>query len=295
MKILIIGGDGMLGHQMLKQLKLKHDVRVVLRQEYSHYSHLKLFEAKNCYTGIDIRRDFEDLIRIFSDFKPNAVINAVGIIKQRKAAKDIFPSIEINTLFPHRLYNLCQTIGARMIHFSTDCVFSGKTGNYSELDLPDSEDLYGKSKHLGEIDAPHCVTIRSSIIGLELSRKLALLEWFLAQSGTIKGYRHAIYSGLTTIEMSRLVEIILESHLTLSGVWHVSSNPISKFDLLSKLAALLNRDDISILPDDSFKCERSLNSNKFREATGYVPPSQADMLAELANEIKLTRYSMLKT
>ncbi len=188
MRILILGGDGMLGHQLFKQLKSNHDVRVTLRQDLAVYNKFMLFGRENTYTGIDIRSPIK-LAGVLTDFHPDAVINAIGIVKQLKEANESIPSIEINALFPHRLALLCKDISARMIHLSTDCVFSGKKGNYVESDFSDADDLYGKTKFLGEVTDSHCLTLRTSMIGLELFRKKSLIEWFLAQKGTVNGYK----------------------------------------------------------------------------------------------------------
>jgi dTDP-4-dehydrorhamnose reductase len=172
------------------------------------------------------------------------------------------------------------------VHMSTDCVFSGSKGMYLETDFEDAADLYGRSKLLGEVDTPHSITLRTSIIGLELSRKKSLIEWFLAQRGSIKGYSKVIYSGFTTIEMARIIEMLLLEQPTLSGVWHVASAPISKFDLLVELATILNRSDIEIEQDDTFVCDRSLDASQFGHATGYHAPNWHQMLGELAEQIQ---------
>ncbi len=279
MRILILGGDGMLGHQLFTHLLPRHDVRCTLRQDLSAYDGLGLFDAQNAYTGIDVR-SLERLVEVLADFKPEAVVNCVGIVKQRPTAKESIPSLEINSLLPHRLAVLCKGIGARLVHLSTDCVFSGAKGNYQESDPSDAEDIYGKSKFLGEVHDENCLTLRTSIIGRELARKKSLLEWFLAQSGSVKGFTNAIYTGLTTLEMSRIIETMLLDHPCASGVYQVSSDPINKYKLL-----LLFRDklghNIEILPDETFHCERSLDSTRFRHEFNYKPPSWESMIAEL--------------
>jgi dTDP-4-dehydrorhamnose reductase len=283
-RTLILGGDGMLGHQLLRQWQGRHEVRVTLRCDPKAYVGFNLFRPNNCYYGIDIART-EELVSVLADYHPQAVINAVGIVKQQPAAKESIPSIEINALFPHRLAILCKAIGARLIHMSTDCVFSGRKGNYRESDLADAEDLYGKSKFLGEVHEAHCVTLRTSIIGTELSRKKSLVEWFLAQKGPIKGFRRAIFSGFTTIEMARIIENLLVAHPTASGLYHVSSAPISKFELLELIRNRLGM-SIEIVPDDTFQIDRSLDSACFRREFGYHPPTWKEMVEELANDIK---------
>lgn len=275
----------MLGHQVLQHLDAQHDVRVTLRQQPESYKELKLFSLQNSYPEVDVRNP-HSLIDVINDFRPDAMINAVGIVKQRDDAKESIPSLEINALFPHKLSELAKTSGARLIHISTDCIFSGRKGNYSEHDPSDADDLYGKSKFLGEVLESHAITFRTSIIGLELRRKQGLVEWFLAQRGKIKGFRRAIFSGLTTLEMARVIERVLTKHPGMSELWHVATTPISKYDLLSMLATKLDRKDIEIEPDDSFVCDRSLNATRFCEAIGYTPPAWSVMLDELADQIQ---------
>ncbi len=274
----------MLGHQLFKHLGADHDVRVTLRRELDAYRDVGLFQLDNAYAGIEAG-DTEALLEATGDFHPEAVINGIGIVKQRDQAKASMPSLEINALLPHRLALLCKAIGARLIHMSTDCVFSGRTGNYREQNPSDAEDLYGKTKLLGELHDAHCVTLRTSIIGLELRRKAGLIEWFLSQQAGIRGFRRAIYTGFTTAEMARVVERVLLEHTGLHGVWHVASTPISKYELLGMLAEKIECTDVDIEPDDSFVCDRSLDGSRFTEATGYAAPSWDTMLDELAQQI----------
>ena len=284
MRILILGGDGMLGHQLLRQWQERHEVRVTLRRDADAYAGFGLFQPGNSYYGVDVVRT-EELIGVLADFHPQAVVSAVGIVKQRSAATESIPSIDINALFPHRLAMLCQVAGARFIHMSTDCIFSGRKGNYQENDLSDAEDLYGKSKYLGEVHAAHCMTLRTSIIGTELTRKKSLVEWFLAQNGSVKGYRKAIFSGFTTIEMARIIEKLLVQHPHASGLYHVSSAPISKLELLTKIKGKLEL-PVQIVPDESLSIDRSLDSSRFRKEFDYMPPTWDSMLDELINDIK---------
>jgi dTDP-4-dehydrorhamnose reductase len=287
LRILILGGDGMLGHQLLRQWQGQHEVRVTLRRDLDAYAGMDLFRPGESYYGVDIVRT-EELVGVLADFHPQAVVNAVGIVKQRSTAKESIPSIEINALFPHHLAMLCKAVGARLIHMSTDCVFSGRKGNYQESDLPDAEDLYGKSKYLGEVHEAHCVTLRTSIIGTELTRKKSLVEWFLAQQGSVKGYQKAIFSGFTTIEMARIIERLLVLHPHASGLYHVSSAPISKLELLTKIKEKLGI-SVQIVPDESFGIDRSLDSSRFRKEFGYMPPEWDGMVEELTNDIKRGR------
>jgi len=263
---------------------MAHEIGVTLRMEIESYSELRGFDMRHVFAGVDVRHEGR-LKGVFAAFRPHAVINAIGIVKQRDEAKAALPNLELNAVFPHRLSNLCRDVGARLIHMSTDCVFAGDRGGYAEDDPSDAQDLYGRSKFLGEVSDEHCVTLRTSIIGLELKRKGSLIEWFLGQRGTINGYRKVIYTGFITVEMARIIERILTRHTKLSGLWHVASEPIDKYNLLCGLSTRLARDDIDIRPDDSFVCDRSLVADRFNAATGYQAPSWDEMLDELAQAV----------
>ena len=281
MRILILGGAGMLGHQLWRQLHLRHEVWVTLRQPLENYCGHGLFEVERTLTGVDVASDAA-LAQVFRQACPEAVINCVGIIKQLREAYDPLVSIAINSLLPHRLNQLCRAYDSRLIHISTDCVFSGRKGGYSEQDVPDAEDLYGRTKLLGEVGGPQSLSLRTSIIGRELRTRSGLIDWFLSQRGrTIKGYRRALYSGFTTVELARIIEHVLLRHPQLQGLWQVSADIISKYELL-----LLARDAFrwngEIVPDDTLVCDRSLDSTRFRTTIGYQPPSWPAMLTELA-------------
>ena len=224
------------------------------------------------------------LEKVLADFSPEVVVNAIGIVKQRADAKESVASIEINALLPHRLAVLCSAVGARLIHFSTDCVFSGREGNYSETSTPDPDDLYGRTKLLGEVQDKTCLTLRTSIIGPELRRKTGLLEWLLAQSGTVKGYRGAIFSGFTTLEMSRIIERLAVEFPEAHGLYHVASEPVNKYELLKMIKRELNL-EVKVVADDAIRCDRSLDSSRFRAHFGYTPPTWNQMIEELAASI----------
>ncbi|MCK5092793.1 MAG: SDR family oxidoreductase [Gammaproteobacteria bacterium] len=286
MKILILGGDGMLGHVLLTNMQSRHNVKVTLRCDVQSYERYGLFNEENTYYNIDPLREHK-LYSVLEEFRPDVVVNALGVIKQRSEANKFIPAIETNALFPHILALACKCINARLVQMTTDCVFSGKTGNYSEIDKPDADDLYGKTKHLGELDYSHCITLRTSFFGLELRNKSGLIEWFISQKGKIKGFSGAIYSGLSTSEMSSVIEMVIIKFPTMNGLWHVASEPIDKFRLLKILAEKLGRSDIEIESDDAFKCDRSLNAAEFISKTGYQPPSWPDMLEQLAEQINM--------
>jgi dTDP-4-dehydrorhamnose reductase len=285
MRILILGGDGMLGHQLLHQLRGRHELRVTLRQSREAYEAFRLFEPDVAYYGVDARQ-IDSLVQVIAEFHPHAVVNAVGIVKQRTEAKEVIPSIEINSLLPHRLALLCRTIGARLIHFSTDCVFSGRRGNYRETDQADAEDLYGRTKLLGEVSESHCLTLRTSMIGPELSRKTGLLEWFFSQRGrTMKGFTKAIFSGFPTSELAHLVELILMKVPAIHGLYHVASAPISKYDLLSLVRDRLSL-PITIERDETFACDRSLDASRFCQDTGYSPPAWEALIDDMVQHME---------
>ena len=285
MRILVLGGDGMLGHQLLRELGRTHDVVVSLRNVPDRYRAYQLFDERNAVYGIDAR-DHTALARLIGSAKPDVVVNAIGIVKQRDDAKAAIPSIEINALLPHLLADMCAARGARLIHISTDCVFSGSRGAYREGDFPDADDLYGRSKLLGEVTGPGCLTLRTSIIGLELKTKASLIEWYLAQTGAIRGFTRAIYSGLTTYELSRVIGRVIGDFGGLNGLYQVASEPISKYEILQTLTELLDRKDVSVSADDSFHLDRSLCGEKFAEATNYSAPSWDGMLSELSQKIR---------
>ena len=289
MRILILGGDGMLGHQLLAYLSRFHDVRVTLRQELSAYRPFVMFNKQNSYGGVDVRVT-DRLIQVLADFHPNAVINAVGVVKQRPDGLDPIPNLEINALLPHRLASICEAIRAHFIHVSTDCVFSGRDGNYKESDEADPIDVYGHSKLLGEVTGPGCLTLRTSIIGSELTRKTSLFEWFLSQKQSVKGFRNAIFSGVTTLELSRVMDNLVTNFPGKAGVYHVSSFPISKYDMLKLIKNKLKL-TVDITPDDDFKCNRSLDSTHFRRDFNYAPPTWDQMIEELAENYLLEKHS----
>lgn len=279
MRILVFGGDGMLGHELLLAWAERHSVSATFRDDLPAAP-----PGVRVLPGVDVRRP-DDAIQALAAARPEAVVNAVGIVKQRPTARDAIQSLEVNALFPHRLAQACRAAGARLVHLSTDCVFSGEKGRYLEADRPDPHDLYGRSKLLGEVEEPGSLTLRTSIIGLELKRRTSLVEWWLAQRGPIRGYRRAIYSGLTTMEMARAIEHLLLREPGLSGLFHLASAPISKYDLLAGLGERLGRRDVTLQPDDAFACDRSLDASALLSRTTYRVPPWSAMLDELAAAI----------
>lgn len=280
MKILILGASGMLGNAMMRVMvdNGEHDVWGTARAgTVKRYLSDQLGE--HILGGVDVE-NADMLARVFAEVRPEVVVNCVGLVKQLAEAGDPLMALPINALLPHRLARLCDLIGARLVHVSTDCVFNGTKGGYRETDPSDAEDLYGKSKFLGEVAYPHTITLRTSIIGHELTSAHGLVGWFLEQEGRVKGYRRAIFSGLPSVELSRIVRDIVLPRPALFGLYHVAAAPIAKFDLLELVAAAYGK-TIAIEPDDRVVVDRSLNADRFREATGYVAPAWPELVAQM--------------
>lgn len=281
MKILILGGTGMLGHVLFRALSARTglSVHATVRSADGLDGRFPADLKSRIVSGVDAE-DFEGIRRVIGSLNPAVVINCIGLIKQLPAANEPLPAITINAQLPHRIAAACRDVKARMIHVSTDCVFDGKKGGYTEKDHTNAADLYGRTKMLGEVEYPHCVTLRSSIIGHELKTRLGLVEWFLSQDGSARGFTKAIYSGFPTIEMARVVSDFVLPNLGLHGIYNVSSEPISKYDLLQLVAKRYGK-RIRIDPFDGFESDRSLNSAVFRAATGYVPPSWEKLVEDM--------------
>ncbi len=277
----------MLGHTLLKYLtnKSNYDVYCTLRAKNNKLT--ELFKStEKFYVGFSAKY-IEKFDSLFKSLRPDFVINCIGVIKQVDSSKNVTKILPINSIFPHQIAELCEIYNIRFIHVSTDCVFNGEKGSYKENDVPDAKDLYGISKFLGETYNyyPDSLTIRTSIIGPELNTKNSLLGWFLAQEKKVLGYKNAIFSGLTTIELSRVIHKYLLCRNDLKGLYHISSNPINKYDLL-KLLAFYYEKEIDINVDESIVIDRSLDSNKFKKVTGYIPPNWHVLLEEMSLKLK---------
>ncbi len=278
MRVLVLGVTGMLGSAVFRQFSADTQFEVwgTLRsasglRNFPQPSHERLV------TNVDVL-DNDSLVGVLARVRPSVVINCVGLIKQLADAKDPLSALPINAMLPHRLAKLCQLAGARLIHVSTDCVFSGRKGMYTEADMSDAEDLYGKSKYIGELhDLPHAITLRTSIIGHEQGSHYALVDWFLSQTGSVKGFSKAIFSGLPTVELARVMRDLVVPKPELHGLYHVSVDPIDKLSLLRLVADVYGK-SIQIMPDEKLVIDRSLDSSRFRAATGYVPPSWAELI-----------------
>lgn len=282
----MLGAYGMLGHRLLLNLENNFQVAGTVRSTRKFDAPIaEQLSSLRIIPGIDAYRPDTvcDLIR---KHRPQAVVNCVGIVKQVKAAKDPITSITVNSLFPHLVAKVAKDVGATFVHFSTDCVFSGSKGNYSQNDIPDPVDLYGRSKLLGEV-SENGMTIRSSLIGRELGSSNGLIEWLLSNRGMeVKGFRKAIFSGFTTHEMSNVVEMLLEKRPILNGVWQVASDPISKFELIVKIDKEAKA-NVTIAPNDMVICDRSLDGHPFAQATGYSAPNWDDMIKSMVRDFPL--------
>jgi dTDP-4-dehydrorhamnose reductase len=268
MKVLVLGASGMIGSAMFRTLHRHEGLRVwgSIRRKDSMRFFTKDEGENLLVTGSVDASDV--LARLFAKVGPEVVINCIGLTKHHREADDPLLAVPLNTLLPHRLADLCAVAGARFIHVSTDCVFAGTRGNYLESDAPDALDVYGKSKHLGEVDCPNAITLRTSTIGHELQGAYGLLEWFLAQKDQCKGFGRAIFSGLPNTEFAQVVRDVVIPHPALRGLYHVGSEPIDKHTLLQLLADVYGK-KIKIVQDDNFIMDRSLNSTRFHQATGY--------------------------
>jgi dTDP-4-dehydrorhamnose reductase len=280
-KILILGASGMLGHKAYQILSRDFDTYGTFQNFNTRQNQTGLYNENNIIDKIDAF-DFQSVKKVIDKIKPDVIINCIGIIKQLKKATNPKISIYINSLFPHLVEEACRERNCKLIHISTDCVFSGKRGDYTEYDISDAEDLYGKTKFLGEVfQSKYALTLRTSIIGRELFTASGLVEWFLSQDHkTVKGFVNAIYTGLTTNALCKEIGRIIHGYQNLSGLFHVSSNKISKHSLLELIKSIL-RLDIQIVPYEEFRCDRSLDSTRYRSATNFVPPSWEEMIQEM--------------
>ena len=280
MRVMVLGVTGMLGNAMFRVLSENADLVVygTARSESSRRYFAENLQSQ-IFVGVNVE-NHDSLVKVFADVQPNIVVNCVGLVKQLADANDPLQAVPINTLLPHRLAALCQATAARLIHISTDCVFSGSKGDYLESDFPDAYDLYGRSKLLGEVDYPHAITLRTSIIGHELSGHRSLVNWFLAQQSTVKGYTRAIFSGLPTVELATVVRDVVLPQQELHGLYHVASKPINKFDFLQLVAKAYGK-SIEIKRAEDLVIDRSLNANRFKQATGYVSPEWPAMIQHM--------------
>lgn len=277
MRVLILGASGMLGNAMFRVFSMdgQHQAFGTARSGAAK-RHFNAALGENLVCGVDVE-NADSLARVFAQVAPELVVNCIGVVKQLAESDDPLQTIPINSLLPHRLAALCRIGNARLVQVSTDCVFSGSKGLYRESDVPDAADLYGRSKLLGEVDYPHTVTLRTSIIGRELDGQRSLVNWFLAQQGSVRGFTRAVFSGLPTVVLAHVVRDIIAPRHELCGLYHVAAAPITKFDLLTLIARVYGK-QIRIEPDAGLMIDRSLDATRFLDATGFAPPPWEELI-----------------
>jgi dTDP-4-dehydrorhamnose reductase len=280
-RVLVLGVSGMLGHKVFQVLRERPELEVFgTSRSTAPLAGLVAGDAAEAIvSGVDAQ-NFDSITRAVADAQPDVVINCVGLIKQLPEAKDPLLSISVNAQLPHRIALLCRAAGARLIHVSTDCVFDGVRGGYTEDDPADATDLYGRTKYLGEVDYPHCVTLRTSIIGHELRGHWGLVDWFLRAGSEVTGYTDAWFSGLPTCELAGVIADHVIPRTDLSGLYQVGAARVSKLELLCTI-----RDQygvaVTITPSDAVHVDRSLRSDRFRQQTGYEPPDWAELVRRM--------------
>jgi dTDP-4-dehydrorhamnose reductase len=276
-RVLVLGASGMLGNAVFRLFAQSPSF---LTMGSLRSTNLLPYLAKDLHDrvicGVDVE-NLDSLTGLFAKSRPDVVINCIGLVKQLAAADDPLVVIPVNALLPHRLARLCEVADARLVHISTDCVFSGDKGMYTEADVSDAKDLYGRSKYIGEVNYPHAITLRTSIIGHELSGSQSLVGWFLAQQKGVKGFRRAIFSGLPTVELALVIRDYVLPRPELHGLYHVSAKAINKYELLRLVANTYGK-SIEIQPDDQLVIDRSLDSTLFYQATGYQPNEWSELI-----------------
>lgn len=283
MRVLIFGASGMLGHKLYQRMTAQFKVFCTIRGDFESIERFGLFAKASIVENVDAT-DLVSIKRAISVVRPDCVINAIGLIKQIPASNEVVTALRVNSIFPNQLADLSEEFSFRLITIGTDCVFDGKKGNYSERDPPDARDLYGLSKLLGEVTRNNALTIRTSIIGRELSTNHSIVEWFLGQRGRrVQGYRKAIYTGLPCGVLADIIANLISDYPDMAGLFHVSSNPISKFELLTLLNQYYSA-HVVIDPSDEVAIDRSLDSSNFRAFTGFQPTDWSQMIEEMAND-----------
>jgi dTDP-4-dehydrorhamnose reductase len=276
MRILVLGASGMIGNAVIRVLAEKVDWEVFGTVRSESFRHFFLPHiAERLVADIDVNH-YDSLVNIMGRIRPDVIVNCVGLTKHKAGGNEPLAAIPLNSLLPHRLAGLCAITGARLIHVSTDCVFSGEKGNYTEIDPPDATDIYGKSKSLGDVLYPHTITLRTSTIGHELQSAHGLLDWFLSQR-QCKGFSRAIFSGLPTVVFAQIIRDVVIPRSDLFGLYHVAGRAIAKYDLLRLVAEVYGK-PIEIVRDDQFIIDRSLNADQFKRATGYVAPDWPELI-----------------
>jgi dTDP-4-dehydrorhamnose reductase len=282
MRVLIFGAAGMLGHKLYQQFHHRYDTWATVRTSYTPYARFKLFNPERLCGGVEAT-DFPAVERMLRSVQPDVIINCIGTGKYANGREDTVTTIMVNALFPHQLSQVSRELGARLIQISTDNIFAGRNSMYTEDEPADAGDLYGRTKLLGEVDDPGTLTLRTAAIGREMNGGHGLVEWFLSNrpNGSVRGFRQSIYTGFTTVALADIIADVIDNHPQLSGIYHVSSEPISKYELLLRLRDAFET-EIEVEPDDAVEINRSLDSTRFREATGFVPPTWKRMIEQMA-------------
>jgi dTDP-4-dehydrorhamnose reductase len=268
---LVMGASGMLGSAMMRWLGEASELEVVGTIRSASVRHLFPPETARKLVDVDDLEDDAPLLHLFEQIRPDAVINCISPSRASLISGDALRVIPLCAMLPHRLALLCGEFGARLVHISTDGVFSGNKGGYTEDDRPDATDVYGISKYLGEVHYPHTITLRTSLVGHELRTSHGLLGWFLSQGKRCNCFDHAVFSGLPTVIITQIVRDIVLRRPDLSGLYHLASQPITKCDLLRLIARVYGK-SIEMVPNDTPVIDRSLIAERFRLATGYVAP-----------------------
>ena len=279
MRLLITGADGMIGHGLWRYFSQSPDHEVVAAVRSA--AQLCAFGARRVEQTGDLD-DEAAAAKLIDRVRPDWVINCAGLTKHADNGEDAVKVIRANCLLPNLLANATEQSGARMLHVSTDCTFLGTRGHYAESEAPDANDLYGRSKVLGEItDRAHVLTVRTSTIGFEVASKRGLLEWFLDQRGSCRGFSRAIFSGLTSHELARVLDEHVLDRSELSGLLHIAGPAIDKLSLLRAMRQHFSV-PVDIEEDASFVIDRSLDGSRFCALTGFQPRRWDDMLSEIA-------------
>ena len=290
-RVLVLGGSGMLGHKLAHVLSADPELEVHCTVRRAVPPAFAAPEARY-HPGVDVSRGAAALKGVLETLAPDVVVNAVGAIKQKDLYSVVDETFYLNGTLPHLAALLNPNPAGRLIHFSTDCVFRGDRGGYTEADPPDAEDLYGRSKAVGEVGYGRHLTLRTSIIGFEVAGHLGLLSWLLRQPrpSVLPGFVGAIYSGLPTVTLSRTVLRIIREGDNLSGLYQVASEPIDKLDLLRRVSEALGLGH-ELRPDPSLQIDRSLDDTRFRRATGTARPGWDELVEELARDYRSLPYA----
>jgi len=285
-RLLVLGAGGMLGHKVFQAAVRRYPlVTGALRERVTDYpvEDIPEFQTGKLIEGLDAM-DLGSVDILLERLRPDIVVNCIGVIKQRSTGEEALSSITINALLPHRIAIKLAEWDGRLVHISTDCVFNGLRGSYSEDDVPNAGDLYGRTKLLGEVVGSNALTLRTSIIGRELRSHRSLLDWFLSNDRSrVRGYVNAWWSGVTSNHLADLILSLVENYPDLSGLYQVSSSRMSKFSLLQLLCEAYDL-AVAVDPDESVVVDRSLLGTKLENAIGYHCPDWSTLLSQLISD-----------